>query len=257
MNPNDLSVVFNLSSRVEPDWICSYEIVQRSNKLEQCIGVSMTGMIKIWSLIDLEKKDIATPLYEDESRRLELRDVKSLSFNSKNERLLLVVCVESWHVIDLDDISIIVSHECPAAAVNGKVLDIDKVAVTFADQKIRIYQLPLENIEGAEAQQNFGVNTKNFHDGSAPLEFAVLERSRSSPRSWSHDVAFSFAQQKNDKYLFQVARATQSGQLLIWKIPRFDNEFVQKFTSTTSFPLSKCERYLCRLPGESEIKAQY
>ncbi|KAJ1367707.1 hypothetical protein KIN20_028670 [Parelaphostrongylus tenuis] len=62
MDPNDLTVVFNLSSRVEPDWICSYDIVRRTNKLEQCIGVSMAGMIKIWSLVELEKRVWRIPL---------------------------------------------------------------------------------------------------------------------------------------------------------------------------------------------------
>uniref|UniRef100_A0A158P8C8 WD_REPEATS_REGION domain-containing protein n=1 Tax=Angiostrongylus cantonensis TaxID=6313 RepID=A0A158P8C8_ANGCA len=97
MDPNDLAVVFNLSSRVEPDWICSYDIVRRTNKLEQCIGISMAGMIKIWSLVELEKKDLATPLYEDESKRLGLRDVRSVSFNAVNERLLLTVCSDAFH----------------------------------------------------------------------------------------------------------------------------------------------------------------
>ncbi|KAE9419755.1 hypothetical protein Angca_004123 [Angiostrongylus cantonensis] len=225
MDPNDLAVVFNLSSRVEPDWICSYDIVRRTNKLEQCIGISMAGMIKIWSLVELEKKDLATPLYEDESKRLGLRDVRSVSFNAVNERLLLTVCSDAFHakhfqMIDLDDLSIAISHECPVAAVNGKLLDVDKLAVTFVDQTLRIYQLPPEKLEGAQARQYFGVDPKNYFGISVPFEIAMLDRSKSNPRSWLHDVTFSFAHQGNDQSSYQVARATQSGQLLIWKIPQ-------------------------------------
>lgn len=237
MDPNDLAVVFNLSSRVEPDWICSYDIVRRTNKLEQCIGISMAGMIKIWSLVELEKKDLATPLYEDESKRLGLRDVRSVSFNAVNERLLLTVCSDAFHMIDLDDLSIAISHECPVAAVNGKLLDVDKLAVTFVDQTLRIYQLPPEKLEGAQARQYFGVDPKNYFGISVPFEIAMLDRSKSNPRSWLHDVTFSFAHQGNDQSSYQVARATQSGQLLIWKIPQFDKDFLGKFTSVTSFPL--------------------
>ncbi|VDM53829.1 unnamed protein product [Angiostrongylus costaricensis] len=285
MDPNDLAVVFNLSSRVEPDWICSYDIVRRTNKLEQCIGISMAGMIKIWSLVELEKKDLATPLYEDESKRLDLRDVKSVSFNAVNERLLLTVCSDAFHatldfedssysvphllflffvvfffrktkhfqMIDLDDLSIAISHECPVAAVNGKLLDVDKLAVTFVDQTLRIYQLPPEKLEGAQARQYFGVDPRNYFGISVPFEIAMLDRSKSNPRSnnwtfgcenlngtnfqWLHDVTFSFANQENNQSSYQVARATQSGQLLIWKIPQFDKDFLAKFTSVTSFPL--------------------
>nr|CDJ83842.1 WD40 repeat domain containing protein [Haemonchus contortus] len=237
LDPQDLTVVFQLSSRVEPDWICSYEIVQRTNKSEQCIGISMAGMIKVWSLMELEKKDLATPLYEDESKRLELRDVKSISFNSANERLLLIVCSTTWQLIDLDDLSVIIIHNCSGRAVNGKILDVDKIAVAFADHTLRVYQLPLEKLEGAQVRQRFGETPKNYLGISDPFEFALWEGSRSNVCSWLNDVTFTFAPQRSDHSLFQAAQATQSGQLLIWRIPRFGEEVYEKFSSPAQFPL--------------------
>ncbi|ETN84731.1 WD domain, G-beta repeat protein [Necator americanus] len=62
MDPQDLTVVFQLSSRFVETYIY----------------------------------DLATPLYEDESKRLDLRDVKSVSFNPLNDRILLVVCSNNW-----------------------------------------------------------------------------------------------------------------------------------------------------------------
>ncbi|WKY03000.1 hypothetical protein Q1695_016360 [Nippostrongylus brasiliensis] len=235
MDPQDLTVVFQLSSRVEPDWICSYEIVQRSNKPEQCIGISMAGMIKIWSLTELEKKDLANPLYEDESKRLELRDVKSISFNPVNERLLLAVCSHSWQLIDLADLSSIIDYNCPIKALNGKILDVDKVAVTFADHTLRIYQLPLEKLNGPQARQQFG-DSKNYFSQLEPFEFAVWDSLKSSPRSWLGDVTFTFSPQRGD-HSFHAACGTQSGHLLVWRIPKFDKEVYRKFTSLSQFPL--------------------
>ncbi|KHJ90153.1 WD domain, G-beta repeat protein [Oesophagostomum dentatum] len=249
MDPQDLTVVFLLSSRVEPDWVCSYEIVQRPNKPEQCIGVSMAGMIKIWSLVELEKKDLATPLYEDESKRLELRDVKSISFNPVNDKIMLVVCSNSWQVLDLDDLSAFITSDCPARAVNGKILNVDKVAVAFMDQTIRIYQLPVEKLEGAQARQFLGADPKNFLGITNPIEFAILEAPRMNPRSWLNDVTFSFARQL-DSTLFQVARANHSGELLVWKIPDFGVDFLKSYSSTSQFPLKykgTCEESLASI----------
>lgn len=238
MDPQDLTVVFQLSSRVEPDWICCYDVVQRTNKSEQCIGISMAGMIKVWSLVELEKKDLATPLYEDESKRLELRDVKAVSFNPVNERLFLIVCSNLWQLIDLNDLSVIITHNCSTRALNGKVLDVDKLAVTFADHTLKIYQLPLETLEGAQARQQFGVDPKNYFGLSEPFEFAVWDGTKTTgPRSWLNDVTFTFAPQRNDNTLFQAARATQAGQLQVWRIPRFDKDVYRKFTSPSQFPL--------------------
>ncbi|KAL6725465.1 hypothetical protein Aduo_007515 [Ancylostoma duodenale] len=237
MDPQDLTVVFQLSSRVEPDWVCSYDIVHRANKPEQCVGVSMAGMIKIWSLVELEKKDLGTPLYEDESKRLDLRDVKSVSFNSVNDKILLVVCSNTWQLVDLDDLSVFMTQDCHARAVSGKILNVDKVAVAFMDQTLRIYQLPVEKLEGAQARQYLGADPKNFLGIQNPIEFVVLEAAHSNPCSWLNDVTFTFSRRDGDSTLFQVARASHSGQLLIWDIPNFDRDFLKGYNSTEPFPL--------------------
>uniref|UniRef100_A0A1I7XSF6 WD_REPEATS_REGION domain-containing protein n=1 Tax=Heterorhabditis bacteriophora TaxID=37862 RepID=A0A1I7XSF6_HETBA len=174
IDPQDLTVVFHLNSRVEPDWICSYAIVQRFNRPDQCIGLSMAGMIKIWSLVELEKKDMANSLYEDESKRLDIRDVRAVSFNPVNERIYLVVSSSNW-------------------------------------------------------QNYFGVGK--------PFEIAILEGVKTNLLMWLNEVSFSFAPQKDIETTFQVARASRNGQLLIWRIPRYDREFMRKFTSSNQLPL--------------------
>ncbi|VDM85515.1 unnamed protein product [Strongylus vulgaris] len=142
----------------------------------------MAGMIKIWSLVELEKKDLATPLYEDESKRLELRDVKAVSFNPINDKILLVL-------LDLDDLSAFIIHECPTRAVNGKILNIDKVAIAFTDQT---YAQPKyftsSKLEGPQVRQEFGVNPKNFLGMANPFEFAMLDTSHANPRSVGDDL---------------------------------------------------------------------
>ena len=76
LDPQDLTIVYHISSRqtlksrpgknkitifrVEPDWISSYVITSSftPNRPDRLVGVTMAGMIKVWSLVDLEKKVI-------------------------------------------------------------------------------------------------------------------------------------------------------------------------------------------------------
>ncbi|CAI4229926.1 unnamed protein product [Auanema sp. JU1783] len=237
MDPQDLTIVFNLSSRVEPDWICRYCFVQRPGKPPQCIGLSAVEMIKIWSLVDLEKKDLANPLYEDESKRLDIHDVRSVSFNTVNDRILLVVTGSTWQIIDLDDLSTLLCYECPTDVVKGQVIDIDKVAIAYNDQTVRVYQLPLELLNGPQAREAFGSSPSNYFGINKPFEIAVLEASKSCSLSWVSDVYYDFSPQSNNPNLYQVVRGTCDGKLLLWKIPEYAAEFMQKIGSSSQLPL--------------------
>jgi hypothetical protein len=86
----DLNILLWLSSRVEPDWINTMTIVHPTEKMgssaschsnrrslvfifpisfaDVVIGVSVSGMIKLWSLNDLDKRDPGHVIYEDESK---------------------------------------------------------------------------------------------------------------------------------------------------------------------------------------------
>lgn len=167
MDPQDLTIVYNLSSRVEPEWIQCYSIITRPNKGDQCIGLTPAGMVKVWSLTDLEKKVRYWGIRENEVSghgESPLRGgVAEIGAEEREDRLLLfpkraaaphrgswvvarrstVLSSHFSQVLDLDDLSFVFSIKCPVPAVSGQIVDIDKVSIGYNDQSLRIYQLPL------------------------------------------------------------------------------------------------------------------
>lgn len=147
MDPQDLTVVFNIASRVEPDWISCFTFVSRAEKEDQLIGMTLSGMMKVWTLSELEKRDPGNSLYEDESKRLEIQHIRGVCYYPSTRNMLLIVGSSSWMVLDIDDMSTIVffkndnfSKRCAA----GFITDVDKVTIGFTDETINVYQLPIK-----------------------------------------------------------------------------------------------------------------
>ncbi|PAV78673.1 hypothetical protein WR25_21206 isoform A [Diploscapter pachys] len=226
---------------VEPDWISSFVITSNltPNRPDRLIGVTMVGMIKVWSLVELEKKDLANALYEDESKRLELLEVQSVSFNPANSRYILVVTAACWQLVDLHDLVPVVSVECPHRAVYGQLIDIDKAAICHLDHTIQIYQLPIQILEGPQVLECFGKDSKNYLGAKEPFEVARLEGLKEEYQGWINGVSFTFSSMlpEERQNAYQVARASRTGQLSFWRIPRFDKDFMRKITTPTQLPL--------------------
>ncbi|PAV62290.1 hypothetical protein WR25_03965 isoform D [Diploscapter pachys] len=229
------------NSTVEPDWISSFVITSNltPNRPDRLIGVTMAGMIKVWSLVELEKKDLANALYEDESKRLELLEVQSVSFNPANSRYILVVTAACWQLVDLHDLVPVVSVECPHRAVYGQLIDIDKAAICHLDHTIQIYQLPIQILEGPQVLECFGKDPKNYLGAKEPFEVARLEGLKEEYQGWINGVSFTFSSMlpEERQNAYQVARASRTGQLSFWRIPRFDKDFMRKITTPTQLPL--------------------
>jgi hypothetical protein len=63
------------------------------------IGVSVSGVAKLWSLHDSNlKENGVNELFEDESKFISSRNVSTVAFSEKNVRMMLVICGNSWQV---------------------------------------------------------------------------------------------------------------------------------------------------------------
>lgn len=101
----------------------------------------------MWTLTELEKKDPATSLYEDESKRLEIQHIRRVSYISATRRMLLIIASTCWMIIDMDDLSTVVFHKneiTTKRCVAGYLTDLDKVTIGYTDESIHVFQLPIE-----------------------------------------------------------------------------------------------------------------
>jgi hypothetical protein len=62
------------------------------------IGISVSGVIKMWSIQDLERRESSNVIYEEESKPLGIKDVRAISCSKFNTRMLLVISPNSWQV---------------------------------------------------------------------------------------------------------------------------------------------------------------
>ncbi|CAJ0578746.1 unnamed protein product, partial [Mesorhabditis spiculigera] len=240
LDPQDLTPVFTISSRVEPDWITAFTLVKRTNRADQILGFSKSGMVKIWTIEDLDQKTMESPLYEEESRHADKEALTAISFSSHNEKVALLISKKRWQVIDLDDLQALITFETQVAAVSGSFLEIDKVAVTYVDGSVRIYQLPLQALNGAQVLAQFGPSRQNYFGRNAPFEIAVLEGKKATGplAKMQQTFAFEFALQREDQGgACQVIRASADGALLTWLIPRFGSAFIERVSDVQQLPL--------------------
>jgi len=231
MDAQDLNILFSLSSRVEPDWINSLTVVRTQANHDVVIGISIAGMIKLWSLRDLLKKDSVTVIYEDESKSMSVKNVKAVGCSTLNTRIMLLVSASSWQIIDTCNLSQLIVSECAIDAIDGTIIDIDKIAVCFVDSTIVLFQLPRSKLSGKQVSQKFG----NAPDGPGldqPFVFALLKGSPPSPYTrLGGSVCFTFnTYERPDGRQKKVAyRADNNGKISIWKIPSNFDPLVEEF----------------------------
>lgn len=112
LDAQDLNILFFFRSQLEPDWITSLTAVKPYDKrknfaflnlirqtLAVLIGISVSGVIKMWSIEDLERRDSSSVIYEEESKPLGIKDVRAICCSKFNTRMLLVISPGSWQVI--------------------------------------------------------------------------------------------------------------------------------------------------------------
>nr|CAD2136030.1 unnamed protein product [Meloidogyne enterolobii] len=228
IHPHDLNVLYTLNSRAEPDWLNSITLVKPNDKIDVLIGVSLSGVAKLWSLNELNMKDNTTNiLFEEESKFIAPRNVHSITCSEKNVRMMLAVCANSWQVIDPSTLGQLVVSECAIEALEGMIVDIDKVAIGFADSTIVLFQLP---------RSVFGEKPSNIAGIEQPFVFALL-KSVASPnlQPLLNPVKFFFdSKLSSDKTHRQITYRLdeQSSSISFWHVPKNLELLVSEFVRT-------------------------
>uniref|UniRef100_A0A183BNY2 WD_REPEATS_REGION domain-containing protein n=1 Tax=Globodera pallida TaxID=36090 RepID=A0A183BNY2_GLOPA len=190
-----ISPICSSNTSIEPDWIASIAL---ASPMDVLIGTSLSGVIKLWSLHGLDPKETGSVLFESESKVMGTDGVRSIVCSDKNLRMMLVVCGSSWQVIDPSTLNQLIVSECAIEALEGIIVDIDKVAIAFADSTIVLFQLPRRKLCGKQPSL-------------APVQF-YFDESRNSGKK----VAY---------------RVDQQGSISLWNIPKnlefLVNEFIR------------------------------
>uniref|UniRef100_A0A914LM41 WD_REPEATS_REGION domain-containing protein n=1 Tax=Meloidogyne incognita TaxID=6306 RepID=A0A914LM41_MELIC len=237
IHPHDLNVLYTLNSRAEPDWLNSITLVKPNDKIDVLIGVSLSGVAKLWSLNELNMKDNTTNiLFEEESKFIAPRNVHSITCSEKNVRMMLVVCANSWQVIDPSTLGQLVVSECAIEALEGMIVDIDKVAIGFADSTIVLFQLPRSKLVGRQIRERFGEKPSNIAGIEQPFVFALL-KSVASPnlQPLLNPVKFFFdSKLSSDKTHRQITYRLdeQSSSISFWHVPKNLELLVSEFVRT-------------------------
>ncbi|CAK5091492.1 unnamed protein product [Meloidogyne enterolobii] len=237
IHPHDLNVLYTLNSRAEPDWLNSITLVKPNEKIDVLIGVSLSGVAKLWSLNELNMKDNTTNiLFEEESKFIAPRNVHRITCSEKNVRMMLVVCANSWQVIDPSTLGQLVVSECAIEALEGMIVDIDKVAIGFADSTIVLFQLPRSKLVGRQIRERFGEKPSNIAGIEQPFVFALL-KSVASPnlQPLLNPVKFFFdSKLSSDKTHRQITYRLdeQSSSISFWHVPKNLELLVSEFVRT-------------------------
>uniref|UniRef100_A0A8R1DG08 t-SNARE coiled-coil homology domain-containing protein n=1 Tax=Caenorhabditis japonica TaxID=281687 RepID=A0A8R1DG08_CAEJA len=247
MDPQDLTVKFSISSRVEPDWISCYTLITRPEKEDQIIGMTLSGMMKVWTLAELEKKDLANSLYEDESKRLEIRHIRAVSYFVATRRMLLIVASSSWTVLDVDDMSTLVSYRIEnnlRRFAAGYISNWDKVTIGYTDESISVFQLPVLALQKESSPTN-GTNrpTANYFNEPNPFVVATVNGVQDNVKTCLNDTQYAFftvdsSPGSSEKRKVTVIKSSRrDGSVLVWNQPSMDHQFMKSLPGLKNLPL--------------------
>lgn len=170
MDPFSLEILFSLSSKMNPDWISALHVLRPSSRKDDVVlAISITGTVKVWSLLGHENKQ-SEPIYENESKQIRCLNALSLNCCAYNQRTVLIVCAKYCQIYDAGDFSVLCSISAPAGErwMTGDFLTPDRVLVCSTEGKGYLYKLPSNSVP----------DHKGFHgptvDHDRPVLFGVL-----------------------------------------------------------------------------------
>uniref|UniRef100_A0A1I7SSR8 WD repeat-containing protein 7 n=1 Tax=Bursaphelenchus xylophilus TaxID=6326 RepID=A0A1I7SSR8_BURXY len=235
----DLNITCFLRSRIESDWLNTMTLVYPNEKL---LGITVSGVIKMWGLQDLEKKDPTSLIYEDEAKPLGLKSVRAICCSRQNSRMMLVITATSWQIIDPSALHQLIVSQTAIEAVNGTIIDIDRIAVGFADSTVVLFQLPRSRLVGKNVRDRFGDRPVPLGNIEHPFVFAILRGIKTADKIPSR-ATFYFETRANDTESKVVYRADNKGKMSLWSIPKnFDalvEEFIRKRNPTVYDPTTR------------------
>ncbi|KAM3955918.1 LOW QUALITY PROTEIN: WD repeat-containing protein Rbcn-3B [Aphomia sociella] len=170
MDPFSLEILFSLSSKMNPDWISALHVLRPSSRKDDVVlAISITGTVKVWSLLGHENKQ-SEPIYENESKQIRCLNALSLNCCAYNQRTVLIVCAKYCQIYDAGDFSVLCSIQAPQGErwMSGDFLAPDRVLVWSTEGKGYLYRLPANSVP----------DHKGFHgptvDHDSPVLFGIL-----------------------------------------------------------------------------------
>ncbi|XP_075431833.1 WD repeat-containing protein 72 isoform X1 [Ascaphus truei] len=196
------------------DWISCMCIVHSTRIQEDSLVViSAAGDLKVWDLSSSvnslqEKQNV----YETESKSLGLTNCRAVRFCTYTERLLLVICYNSWKVYDYCDFSLLCSenYKSGQSFAGGAFLAANRLIIWTEDGHSYIYQL-----------LNSGLS-KSIH----PIEGGLLKETitphllcSTSGNEKSFSCAMGFMNERKEPFFKILYSGDASGRISFWHIP--------------------------------------
>ncbi|XP_073965073.1 WD repeat-containing protein Rbcn-3B isoform X3 [Choristoneura fumiferana] len=175
MDPFSLEILFCLSSKMNPDWISALHVLRPSSRKDDVVlAISITGTVKVWSLLGHENKQ-SEPIYENESKQIRCLNALSLNCCAHNQRTVLIVCAKYCQIYDAGDFSVLCSIQAPSGErwMSGDFLAPDRVLVWSTEGKGYLYKLPANKLRGRAVSSSVP-DHKGFHGPTVAHDSPVL-----------------------------------------------------------------------------------
>uniref|UniRef100_A0A0N5ABB1 WD_REPEATS_REGION domain-containing protein n=1 Tax=Syphacia muris TaxID=451379 RepID=A0A0N5ABB1_9BILA len=248
IDPQDLNVIFTLNSRVEPDWISAIAFIRPTAISDSVVGVSVSGMMKIWKLADMDKKvffficllmfvicDFPTVVYEEESKTVSASLANAVSWDVSNQSCILVVAMNSWQIFDLTDMNLLITMKSQEPLCGGSVIGESRLAICTSSGYIQLFYVPKSVFNSSYSSDRSPAAEK-----TQPYIFAML-LGNSSDFAWPSRMVYCFNKRENaasklgdnasNTNTWTAYRASIDGELCVWNIPEVPDEQVQKCAS--------------------------
>ena len=224
MDPFTLTVKFQLSSRISPDWVASFHVLRPRNRNDDVVlALTTTGTVKVWTLNGDEHLN-TDPILENESKQIRCINAVSMTCCVYNMRTVLIVCATYWAIYDAGDFTCLLKVDCARGErwIGGEFISAERVAVWSDDGRAYLYRMPTNCI----------VESKDFHNkskmpstvSSNSLLFCQLVMDRPDGKRGRDPLdcppAFRYLIfSKDNKWVKYLMRGDANGRLAVWKIP--------------------------------------
>uniref|UniRef100_A0A915Q1S3 Anaphase-promoting complex subunit 4 WD40 domain-containing protein n=1 Tax=Setaria digitata TaxID=48799 RepID=A0A915Q1S3_9BILA len=213
IDPQDMNILFTLNSRVEPDWIAAFTLINQPTKQDAVLGMTACGMVKVWVLLDLDKNEL--PTYETESRNVGINEVCSVSWHPSTPFIFLIFSSNAWQVFQLADLNRLVFYFSEEQICDGKLLTGERSAVAHADGSVYIYQLP----HFITSSSNNASSRDGMEEHNDPSLLMILQNKSTSCDLLSSHMTFCIS----DPHL--ICQANAEDVITLWE---FDETFLMQ-----------------------------
>ncbi|XP_022084868.1 WD repeat-containing protein 7-like isoform X1 [Acanthaster planci] len=217
-----LELLFTLTSKVAPDWISALCVIRPLKRQEDVvIGISKSGMLKVWNLCGAESKN-TEPHLEEECKPLRCHNAQTLSCCAFTLRTVLIVCTKYWQIYDAGDFSQLCSEDTEKGYhwCGGDFISADRVIIWNSQGKGFLYQLPTSCIpESEDFRSNIG---RGVEVTSHPFLYCILEANDLKPLSCAPAMTFFYGRRGPFYKLF--VRGDSEGCVTVWRMPEISDK---------------------------------